>query len=79
MSHKNFDKKCYSGCITSNLLGGSVQFHYLRQDVVGRMTFEDYLDQCDIGWDQAFHGRVSKKWNWCATMAYAKEKHHAHG
>jgi len=31
-------------------------------DVVGNLTFEAYLNQMDIGWDQAFKGRVSKLW-----------------
>ena len=45
------------------------------KDVVGSLTFEAYLDQLNIGWDQAFCGRVSKKWNSATITAYATEKH----
>ena len=37
------------------------------------MTFEAYLNQKDIGWDQAFKGRVSKLCG-VATVTHSKEK-----
>ena len=35
----------------------------LETDVVGRLTFEAFENQIDIGWGQAFRGRISKSRN----------------
>ena len=46
----------------------------IPMDKVGRLTFEAFVNQIDIGWDQAFHGRTSSKtWN-RATRVYHNER-----
>jgi hypothetical protein len=42
-----------------------------HHNVARQMTFEAYLDQMEIGWDQDFHGRVSKNYN-KENLAHAK-------
>ena len=32
----------------------------IPMEKVGRLTFEAFVNQIDIGWDQAFHGRICK-------------------
>ena len=44
-------------------------------DVVGRLTFQAYLDRTIMGWDQAFRRKVVNKIWIKSTLAYAKEKH----
>jgi hypothetical protein len=45
----------------------------IPMDKVGRLTFEAFVNQIDIGWDQAFRGRISKNWN-RATREYHNER-----
>ena len=47
----NFEPERWVGLIT------------LETDVVGRLTFEAFENQIDIGWGQAFRGRISKNRN----------------
>jgi hypothetical protein len=63
----------------AGVLDGKDLFPMLRTlyphvaDIVGNLTFEAYLNQMDIGWDQASKGRVSKLWG-VATVMHSKEK-----
>jgi len=42
-------------------------------DTIGYTTFEAFIDQKDIGWDQAIRGRISVKWG-KANASYCKER-----
>lgn len=46
-------------------------------DEVGYLTFEAYMHQMDIGWDQAtFCGGFGKNWRLACILAYCQERNH---